>query len=223
MRLLVTLIAVLCMSGAPGGGAKPPGLDCPLPEDARSRAVSVRSRASVGSGYLLPDGRILTAAHVAQMDILLTTVIEGFEWTVVVERVVWREDLALLRVEGPRLEVADLPIATDVVSGQAGVFLSLRQSGVRPLVFRDVEGSARRAIRFSPHAVRGDSGAAVFDCSGHLVTVASSNTGHDTKDNGKVLFEPTATLGPSPQAIRAFLAGNANDGNLWDLPQAIQR
>ncbi|NND73525.1 MAG: trypsin-like peptidase domain-containing protein [Ilumatobacter sp.] len=178
-RFLSLPVAALCVAGVACGAAQTTEID-PL-----RRAVEIETTAcghasrTRGSGVVVGDGRVLTAAHVVvgAGDVTVTHAGERRVAEIAVLDVT--RDLAVLAVQGvalPVIETADAA-AGERVAIVDGVSSGTIDAGVRRRVLIDIDDvrgadrHERDGYELDAEIGGGDSGAGVFDGDGRLVAI----------------------------------------------------
>ncbi|MCX7750323.1 MAG: serine protease [Candidatus Bipolaricaulota bacterium] len=132
-----------------------------------------------GTGFVVGDGYVLTAAHVVEGAREIAVYREGRRYPATSVAVNPGEDLALLRVEGlPSL--SPLPWAPGSVVGERGVAVGYPHGSSQPVArwtaVAGVGGSgARGAVYTTDPFAKGSSGAPLVNASGHVVGIVTGN------------------------------------------------
>lgn len=205
--LVLLLVAIGCVPHAPVGAptvTDPPPVDDPpapdLPDAAevdlplpaatslrrQAQAVTVRVRSigcrvlAVGSGFVLPDGVVVTNRHVLDtpQEVSVTTW-DGRRYDATVTGVAGDSDLAVLQVA----DTADLPVArvrtspvrigeeVSVVGYPGGGPIRVTRGRVLGLVDGELLDEPTEVLRVDAAITRGNSGGPLFDAQGRVIGV----------------------------------------------------
>ncbi len=188
---LVTLLAIELGCGGPDGGSQPR----PDPGAAvvSIRAVGCRPFASLGTGTVVGDDLVLTAAHpVAGETTITVTTSDGRTLGAEIAAIDTVNDGAVLRVAdlaGLAIEPLDLTIESEpgaatvlIVEGERPVELVRRVDIATSDIYLEGEHH-RQGLELRGLIEPGDSGAAVLDSDGRIVGVAFASS-RQTADRG---------------------------------------
>ena len=174
-----------------------------LRRHAQSVTVRVRSLActslGVGSGFVLPDGVVVTNRHVIdQPEQVSIDTWDGRRFRAEVTGVALDSDLAVVRIDEPQrlptVALRDTPVEIGepvlVVGYPAGGPVRVSEGEVLAIVDGEVLGEPADVLRIGVAVQRGNSGGPVLDLDGRVVGVVfAEEVGHDTG-----LAVPVATL-----------------------------